>query len=188
MPDGRVALDEDTTFTFQATAGARIIDRVAVLRARDKPVTFSDNKEGAFGLRVARALQLPAKKDPPDAPGTGSYTSSEGKTDDDVWGTRGRWVMLTGTLEGAPVTIAMFDHPKNPGHPTHWHARGYGLFAANPFSQKALGKGEPFTLIVEKGKPVRFSYRVVILGKKATAAEVEAEYKRFLAESTAGRP
>ena len=34
-------------------------------------------------------------------------------------------------LSGAGVAI--FDHPSNPQHPTTWHARQYGLIAANPF-------------------------------------------------------
>ena len=34
--------------------------------------------------------------------------------------------------DGHTVTIAIFDHPGESGYPTYWHARGYGLFAANP--------------------------------------------------------
>lgn len=29
--------------------------------------------------------------------------------------------------------VAIFDHPGNLRHPTHWHARTYGLLAANRF-------------------------------------------------------
>ena len=32
-------------------------------------------------------------------------------------------------MGGEPVSIAIFDAPGNPGYPTYWHARGYGLFA-----------------------------------------------------------
>ena len=39
--------------------------------------------------------------------------------------------MLTASNGDDPVTLAMLDHPKNVGFPTYWHARGYGLFAAN---------------------------------------------------------
>ena len=72
----------------------------------------------------------------------GDYLTSEGKKGDAVWGTRGKWAMLSGTVGGEPVTIAILDHPKNPGYPTYWHARGYGLFAANPLGQKALSNGK----------------------------------------------
>src|SRR5204863_479210 len=68
-------------------------------------------------------------------------TSSEGKKGDAVWGTRGRWTMLTGKVGDEALTIAMIDHPKNPGYPTYWHARGYGLYAANPLGQKVFSNG-----------------------------------------------
>ena len=32
--------------------------------------------------------------------------------------------------------------PEEPGHPTHWHARGYGLFAANPLGAKVFSEGK----------------------------------------------
>ena len=47
----------------------------------------------------------------------------------------------------------MIDHPKNPGYPTYWHARGYGLFAANPLGQKAFSNGkETLNLTLEPGQ------------------------------------
>ena len=157
-----------------------------------------------FGLRVARQLELPSKTAEvfTDASGrptavpaldntgiTGMYTSSEGKKGDDVWGTRGRWTMLTGRIGERPVTIAILDHPSNPGYPTHWHARGYGLFAANPLGQAALSEGrEPaFNLPVEPGSPVTFRYRVVILDSIATADAIEREARHFSGQPTSDR-
>jgi hypothetical protein len=177
MPDGRVALVEKTRFVFAAGPGRRAIDRVATLTAGAAPVKFPDNKEGMLALRLARQLEHPGRKNPG---GTGEYLSSEGKRGDDVWGTRARWLMLNGKLDGQPVTIAILDHPKNPGHPTYWHARGYGLFAANPLGQKALSKGaQELNFALPAGKSARFAYRVLILDKTAAAAEIEAEYQRF---------
>jgi hypothetical protein len=180
MPDGRAALSEQTHFVFGAAEGRRSIDRIASLKALGAPVAFNDNKEGMIGARLARSLEANGKKNPE---GTGVYTSSEGKTGDAVWGTRARWVMLTGKVDGAPVTLAMLDHPKNPGFPTHWHARGYGLFAANPVGQKSIGKAEqPFTFTVAKGDTARFAYRFLILSRDAPAKDIEAEYQRFIKE------
>ncbi len=105
-----------------------------------------------LGIRVARELEHPSDKPEifTDASGiatavptlnndgvTGMYRSSEGIEGDDVWGTRGKWVNLTGEINGEKVSLAILDHPKNPGYPTYWHARGYGLFAANTLGQKA---------------------------------------------------
>ena len=43
-------------------------------------------------------------------------------------------------MEGMPVSIAIIDHPDNGITPTYWHARGYGLFAANPLGQAIFQK------------------------------------------------
>ena len=120
-------------------------------------MTFRDTKEGMLGIRVARALEQPADKPEvfTDATGkptavpvldntgvTGLYTSSEGLKGDAVWGTRARWMALSGRVGDEDVVLLLLDHPKNPGYPTYWHARGYGLFAANPFGPKAFSNGK----------------------------------------------
>src|SRR2546426_6254040 len=53
-----------------------------------------------------------------------------------IWGKRADWVDYYGNVAGEDVGIAIFDHPENFRHPTYWHARGYGLFAANPFGTR----------------------------------------------------
>lgn len=176
-PDGDPLVHEATDFVFHASADRRAIDRVAVLSAIGNTVPMPDNKEGFFALRLGPALEESSRKNPA---GTGAYHSSEGLEGKAVWGTRAKWVMLTGELAGKPVTVAVLDHPKNPGYPTYWHARGYGLFAANPLGQKALSKGkETLDFRLQPGKPVRFAYRVVILSHAASDSEIEAEHQSF---------
>ena len=177
MPDGKAALSERTRFRFAGGADRRVVDRVMTLTAGPDPVSFPDNKEGVFGLRLPRELEHPSGKNPA---GTGRYRSSEGIEGEAVWGTRGRWLMLSARLGGSPVTIAMLDHPKNPGFPTYWHARPWGLMAANPLGQKALSKGkETLGFALPQGQAATFAYRVLILSAAATPAQIEAEYQAF---------
>jgi hypothetical protein len=193
--DGKAVLREDTRFVFHAQGGARSIDRLTTLTALDTAVSFKDDKEGVLGLRVARSLEHPATAPETfvDAAGrrtvvqagdttgvTGHYRSSEGKEGDAVWGTRGRWTMLTGSVERHPVTIAILDHPKNPGFPTYWHARGYGLFAANNLGQKLLSNGkEELNFKLDAGASVTFRHEVLLLDGQATTADIERFYSAF---------
>lgn len=193
--DGVPLLREETTFVFHDGPGGRAIDRITRLTALDKRVVFNDNKEGVIGMRVARELEQPADKPEvfTDANGkatavpkldntgvTGRYLSSEGKTGDAVWGTRGRWTMLSGKIGQEDVTLAILDHPKNPGYPTYWHARGYGLFAANTLGQKVFSDGkQTLNFTLEPRQSATFKYRVLILSKAATADELESEYRKF---------
>ena len=197
-PDNKQLIKETTRFIFRGGADSRTIDRITTLTALDQKVVFKDNKEAFFGMRVARGLEQPADKPEvfTDASGkatavpvldntgvTGKYTSSEGKQGDDVWGTRGKWNMLGGTVDGEQVTLAILDNPSNPGYPTHWHARGYGLFAANPLGNEVF-KEKPFNLTLEPGKSVTFKYRVLILGGPSTPDRIEREYKAFAQEGS----
>jgi hypothetical protein len=195
-PDGSSLLRERTRFVFRADGTSRTIDRITTLTALGERVVFKDNKEGVIGMRVVRSLEQPATQpevftdssgQPTKVPVldntgvTGLYTSSEGLKGDAVWGTRGRWTMLTGTVESEPVTIVMLDHPSNPGFPTYWHARGYGLFAANPMGEKIFTEGKKeLNVSIEPGASIVFRHRIVILGGQATADAVERQYHAFI--------
>lgn len=175
---GKTLLKEDTRFVFSGDATHRIIDRITTLTAQKERVIFTDNKEGVLGIRVARELEIPAEKAEvfTDAQGnptkvavlnnegvTGNFLTSEGKTGNDAWGTRGKWCLMYGKKENQNISVAIIDHPSNPGYPTYWHARGYGLFAANTLGQDALSGGkEKLNLALEPGKSATFRYRVII--------------------------
>jgi hypothetical protein len=176
-PDEKVLLNETTYFNFTVKGNDLIIDRIAVLKATDSTVVFKDAKDGMLGIRVARELELPSKEKssfiddkgnvtlvPPSGAGvTGMYYSSEGLKGDSVWGTKGRWAMLTGIKDGKHITIGIIDHPYNIGYPAYWHARGYGLFAANPLGRKIFSNGkEELNFSLQPLQSVTFMYRIII--------------------------
>jgi hypothetical protein len=49
-------------------------------------------------------------------------------------GQRARWCAAFGRCEGVSVGIALFDHPRNPWHPSPWFTRDYGFFSPSPFN------------------------------------------------------
>jgi hypothetical protein len=196
MPDGQPILHEKAQFIFRTGPGVRVVDRISTLTALDKPVVFKDSKDGMIALRVRRELEQPSTEAATytDASGrpttvkamdtngvTGMYRSSEGKTGDAVWGTRGRWTMLTGKVQQEDITLAIFDAPINPGFPTYWHARGYGLFAANPLGQAAFSNGkEKLNFTIQPKQSATFCYRVSILDHAATPEEMQVRYDKFV--------
>jgi len=174
---GDVILIESTRFEFSGNKNQRIIDRITALKAV-KEAVFTDVKDGMLGLRLAHELQIPNTKDEKftDSKGivtvvkggtdkvpTGNYLTSEGKTGDAAWGTRGVWCKVFGKIGADSVSIAIIDHPGNPNYPTFWHARGYGLFAANPLGEKIFTNGKSAkNLTLKPGQSATFSYRIVI--------------------------
>ncbi len=177
---GSPIIREQTRFVFRGSSDMRSIDRITTLTAIAPKVLFRDNKEGTLGIRVARELEQPDSK--AEATVSGLYVSSAGKRGDAVWGTRGPWTLLGGRIGAEPITLAILDHPGNPGYPTHWHARGYGLFAANPLGQKTLSDGDVEILLpLERGQSATFRYRVLILSATPDPQRIERESKTFMA-------
>jgi hypothetical protein len=187
-PDQTTMLEEQTSFKFTALKDMRIIDRSTTLKAMIDEVNFTDNKEGLFAIRVAREMELPS--DTPtklvDSHGVvtqvdkmdntfvkGNYRSAEGVEGKEVWGTRCRWMKLSSEIKGEPVTLVIIDHPSNIGYPTYWHARDYGLFAANTLGQKIFSEGKnELNFRLKKGESVTFRYRLVIAAENLTDDQI----------------
>ncbi len=199
-PDGQPLLREDTRFVFHAAPEMRGIDRITTLTALDEQVAFKDNKEGVLGLRLTRALEMPSEKavELTDASGkvtevpvldntgvTGYYRNSEGiEGYPDVWGKRARWTELSGIIGGDSVTVAILDHPGNVGFPTYWHARDYGLFAANPLGQAEFSEGkERLDFALAPGESTTFRHRILIYSGNPTPEQIEAAYQQFASET-----
>ena len=177
-PDETVLLEETTTFTFEQRDQTRLISRKTTLSALNQVVEFKDNKEGMIAIRTARQLEFPTSKpltltDKNGQPNeekvldnegvNGNYLSSEGLTGKSVWGTRARWMQLSGNIQGTPIALAILDHPNNVGYPTYWHARDYGLFSANPLGQKIFSKGEhELNFSLQPKESVSFHYQIVV--------------------------
>lgn len=174
---GNVILTETTRFVFSGSNNFRQIDRITTLKAVQVAI-FNDAKDGLLGLRLAHELQIPTNKDEKftDSKGivtvvkggtdnvpTGNYITSEGKSGNNVWSSRATWCKAFGKIGADSVSVTIIDHPGNPNYPTFWHARGYGLFAANPLGEKIFTNGLAVkNMTLKKGKSVTFRFRVLI--------------------------
>jgi len=193
-------LEETTQFAFSGTDRLRVIDRTTTLKANTE-VHFNDAKDGMLGLRLARELQIPTIEDKkftddkgivtvvkgkPDSIANGNYLTSEGKQGDAAWSTRGRWCKVYAKMGNDSVSITIIDHPQNPNYPTFWHARGYGLFAANPLGEKVFTNGKSAkNLQLKKGESVVFRYRIVIDNGKKT---IDSREINILADAFGKKP
>lgn len=154
-PAGRRVCSDTRVIRFATLpGGARLIDFTITLAATDGDLTFGDTKEGSLGIRTHPGLNIDHGA---------AASNSEGTTGAAIWGRHAKWVNYQGTINGRPAGVALFDHPANPRHPTTWHARDYGLVAANPFGLRAFGRIHAGTgaMTIRAGGHATFRYALV---------------------------
>jgi hypothetical protein len=179
---GKTLLKESRTMTFRGDQKTRVVDVDITLTAVEQ-VKFGDTKEGTFAIRMATPLEEPRPKTTGPAR-TGKLVNAEGlETEKNVWGKRSAWVDYSGELEGEKLGIAILDHPANPKHPTYWHARSYGLFAANIFGEKEFLRdpSKDGSVTLQPGKSLRFRYRVIIHTGDTKSVDLAGMYRKYAA-------
>ncbi|WP_162656741.1 DUF6807 domain-containing protein [Tuwongella immobilis] len=173
--DGTPIMSELRTIHFQALDQGSLLIMESTLTADVTNITFGDTKEGAFGVRVSDAIAV--------KPGGGQFTNSLGNTGEaSIWGKSASWCDYVGKVNNQTAGIAVLDHPKNP-HPAYWHARGYGLMAANPFGREKSGfpgqKGKKDLVKLAKGQSLTVRYGIYAHDGDTNAAKVNEVYTQF---------
>lgn len=179
-PDGVKIMDEVRVIHLTDSPDGRTFAFDITLKATVCPITFGDTKEGSFGIRVRDELRM--EKSAKFLGGDGVMTNAAGKAvEKDIWGHPSEWVDYSGKLDGKEVGVAVFDHPSNPK--ASWHARGYGLVAANPFGRAHSGfpsqKGKEDLLKIAKGGEMKLKYAVYAHNGDTKSGKVADAYEAF---------
>ncbi|MBN1973448.1 MAG: PmoA family protein [Sedimentisphaerales bacterium] len=173
--DGKLICTDTRTHKFYNIPDAKMIDFEITFHASEGEVVLGDTKEGSMALRLAPTLRLEG------AVAQGHIINSEGIKDKSTWGKRAAWCDYYGLLKGEVVGVSIFDNPQNPKHPTWWHVREYGLFAANPFGvsdfeKKPKGTGN---IKIHEGESLTFKYRIYIHKGDHEQGKVAEHYKEY---------
>ena len=158
-PDGGCAIDWTSTFTAK--------DKDVVLDRTD-PVKASWGGYGGLGFRGAKSMrQFKAI----DSEGRAGKAQSHGKT--------ARWMDFSGVFgekdqKETPAGVAIFDHPRNPRHPTPWYLSDN---AGLPYFGPAMLFASPLTL--KAGESMTVRYRVLVHPGLGDKEALEKEYQQF---------
>jgi hypothetical protein len=166
-------------FRFSGNAQSHIIDcSITIMASGGIDLVMADSDDGGLAIRLTNEFE---------EKNGGAMLNSEGKKGAaEMWGKPARWVDYSGVREGKPCGVAILDHPKNFRYPTEWHARGYGLNSANPFSHGSFNrkKGDRSKPTegehtIRKGTELKFRYRVVLHEGDAAAANIDSMQQQF---------
>lgn len=187
-PTGETVLTDERRIVITALPGGeRTLDFNITLKATEGDVLFGDTKEGTMAMRLCPSLSMNSSKNFVNTGNsTGRAFNSNGDRDHAIWGKHANWVCYYGPdPKGNPVSVVIFSHPSNLRSPTTWHARDYGLFAANPFGlhdfepDKPAGAGD---YTIKKGDSLTLRYRFYFAKGQADAAKLDAAFEVFAKE------
>ena len=173
-PDKKRVCSDERVMKFSVLPdGARVIDFTITIKASDGDVTFGDTKEGSMGIRTHHLLRTDRGAE---------VTNSAGQSGKSIWGKPAKWVNYQSKIEGKAVGVAIFDSPKNLRHPSTWHARDYGLVAANPFGAHDFSKAKKETgnLVIKSGESVTFHYAFLFHHGAEEKKSIEEHYKAWI--------
>ena len=147
----------------------------------DKAFSFGDQEEMGLGVRVATSMRAERRERGTIPPGTGTIRDAEGRINgEQVWGNASKWCDYRGTVDGKSVGVTLLCHPEN-FRPSWFHARDYGLLAANAFGRHTFHKGEPSKVTVEPGQSLRLRYGVFVYREPdSEPVDLEAVYQDYL--------
>jgi hypothetical protein len=184
--DGTVVCTDERTCRIIPLARGCLMDFAFTIHASAGELKFGDTKEGSMAIRLAETMRLKRHNKLAD----GHILNSAGQRDDNTWGKRADWCEYHGPVQGQIVGVAIFDHPQNPRHPTWWHVRDYGLFAANPFGihdfESKPDQPHVGDLTVPAGESITFRYRFYFHPGDEKEARVAEQYQAYV-DSTTGK-
>jgi len=135
----------------------------------DNEFYFGDQEEMGLGIRVATPIS---------EIGGGTMTDSRGRQGaQQIWSHSAAWCDYSGAVDGQHVGMTVMCHPTN-FRESWFHARNYGLIAANPFGRAAMQKGEASRVVVKPGETHVLRYAVWIHGN-VDAEEIASAYNEY---------
>lgn len=173
--NGESVCKDTRRYTFGSGENYRYIDIEIELVSTGGDLKFGDTKEGSMAIRVAPQLRLKGEV------AEGHILMENGIRDGEAWGKRSPWCYYYGPIANRIYGVAIFDSPRNLRDPTWWHARPYGLCAANPFGisyfdGKPRGTGD---FILKKEDKLTLDYRVIIAEGLLSMQDLEKLYKQY---------
>lgn len=131
-----------------------LLEIQTTFRPRSEMLEFGQSNFGFFAVRVAKGISAHF--------GGGELTNSEGQRGEPaIFGKPARWMDYSGPVpmvsqdglseqprEATVEGITYFDHPENPGFPSHWHVREDGWMCASVCMQtpRLTTRAEPLKL------------------------------------------
>jgi len=170
---GKRFLSEERRLTFHVVGRMWAIDFDQDFVASEGAVVFADRKDAGLFIRVPASMAVDSRLG-------GRIVNSNGLVDADAWSKPADWVDYHGPVGGEHLGVAILNHPSSFRHPTRWHVRTYGLFAANPFASRQYDKSLPGgDHLLKAGDRLKLRHRILFHEGDEKAAKIAEAYEAY---------
>ncbi len=159
-PGDALVMIDDTRFVFRDAERVRVVDRLTRLSAVRGAVRLARNGKGITGVRLADGFASPR------AAVLGARGTIERAA---VPAARTPWIAIEGFAGPERITVALMDHPRNPGFPNQWRLAEPGLLEIVPASDAGIEAGRSLTL----------RHRLVVFPGHAGRTAIESRFQDF---------
>jgi len=144
----------------------------STISSDEHDLVFGDDQEYGLGIRVQTPIEERYGGQILNADGLKGAKKLYGKVTD--------WCDYSGVMDGKLIGMTVMPDPKN-FRPSWFHARDYGLIAANPFGRKGVAGGEKSEVLVKKGEKFHLGFGIAIYSApKGGKVDRDAMYADYL--------
>ena len=174
MANGKVICQETCKITILNRPAGYLILWDSQFTSDRESFYFGDQEEMGLGIRLATPIVVKNKKG-------GRILDDQGNINEkNIWGKPSLWCDYAGPIDEVFAGVMIMPDPDNFA-PCRWHVRNYGFMTANPFGKKAFNLGAPGKVLVNKDKPLRLSFGILLHSSSdEKSIDLAAAYKDYL--------
>jgi hypothetical protein len=125
----------------------------STISSDEHDLVFGDDQEYGLGIRVQTPIE--------ERYGGQILNADELKGAKKLYGKASDWCDYSGVMNDTLIGMTVMPDPKN-FRRSWYHARDYGLIAANPFGREKVAGGEPSEVKVKKGEKFHLGFGIAV--------------------------
>lgn len=170
---GEAVCLERCRYTFLVRPSGYLLLWNSLFTSESGDFSFGDQEEMGLAIRVHTPINAKG--------GSGRILNSNGdRNEKGAWGKTAAWCDYSGRIGGSFAGVTLMPDPTN-FRPSWFHARDYGVLAANPFGRKAFTRGEKSEVVVRRGRPFHLGFGVLLhVGDGEDAVDLGEAYADYL--------
>ena len=167
-------------YTIVARENYYLLIYDSTISSDEHELRFGDDQEYGLGIRVQTPIEERYGGQILNADGLTKVEEDPSKNPENLYGKASDWCDYSGVIDDTLIGMTVMPDPKN-FRRSWYHARDYGLIAANPFGRKKVAGLDRQDVLVKKGEKFHLGFAVAIYSApKGSKIDRNAMYQDYV--------